>query len=360
MSSALPRASAAPSGPSRSSVSYVAGQGWSQTVLNPFALDPADPRTSEFYAPADYEGHACTSWRTLPGLRRWLAYRLHALRPDIVHAHLHHASVLIASIRRPPGARLVLSHQHGDHFRAIGAPRRELLDRLAGRRFDHVVGCSRYVERCLVERYHYPPAHVSCVLNGWAGQPIARSGIAGRTVVCVAQLRSQKNHRVLIDAVARVRATVPGVRLQLIGDGPERRALEAHVRALELNGTVEFVGHVADVWPLLARARVFALASEHEPLGIAALEAMAAGVPAVATRVGGLPEIVEEGVTGFLVAPGDSSEMAARLELLLTDDGLASRMGAEAECLAERHRAEHMVKGYARVYEQVLAGTGTR
>jgi len=340
-------------------VAFGGGEGWAQTVLNPFALDPSDPRTREQYEPAAYEGRRCTSLRDFPALRRWLGRRLNSLSPDVVHAHLFHASVLVASIRQPTGARLVLSHQHGDHFRAIGAPGLELLDRIAGRRFDRVVGCSAYVERHLIEHYRYPPRRVSVVRNGWGGAPMPHVDAAEPpTVLCVAHLRTQKNHRMLIDAIARVREHVPDVRLQLVGDGPERGALEARARGLALNGTVEFCGDIADVWPVLARARVFALASDYEPLGIAALEAMAAGVPVVATDVGGLPEIVQDGLTGFLVPAHDTAALAERIERLISDSTLASSFGEHGRRLAEDHRAQRTVEGYAQVYSDLLRGAG--
>jgi glycosyltransferase involved in cell wall biosynthesis len=336
-------------------VSFGATQGWLQIVLNPFALDPADPRTIQLYAPAKLEGRCCGSWRELPALRRWLTDRLFAFQPDIVHVHLPQASALVASIRRPSGARLVLSHQHGDHFRVVGSKRGELLDRLAGRRFDRVVGCSRYVADWLVTNYHYSTARVSVIHNGWSGQPFPRQVEPNaRRVLCVAQLRAQKNHRMLIDAVARVRKTVPGARLQLVGDGAERGALESYVRRAGLDSTVEFVGAVDDPWPFLARANVFAVSSLYEPLGIAVLEAMAAGVPVVATDVGGLREIVRSGVDGFLVSPDDNAGLAGRMESLLVNHTLADRMGAEGRRHAASYTSARTCERYAQLYERLL------
>lgn len=337
-------------------VSFGRDLSWCQLVLNPFALDPADPEITELYAPATYEGRPCTRWHELPALRRWTQRRLEQFEPDIVHCHLHHASVLVASLPRPAGARLLLSHQHGDHFRATESRAHEALDRLAGLRFDHVVGCSEYVERFLIERYHYRPARVSYVRNGWAGTPMARRAPPeGAQVICVARFRSQKNHVTLIDAIAKVRERVPNVRLILVGDGDQRGALVSQVRRLDLGDHVEFLGSAADVWPLLAEARVFALASTYEPLGIAVLEAMAAGLPVVTTAVGGLPEIVRSGETGFLVPPGDSDQLAARIQVLLTDDALADRMGKAARRTAAEHEARRMVRDYAGVYEHLLS-----
>jgi glycosyltransferase involved in cell wall biosynthesis len=329
--------------------------GHSDLVLNPFALDPGDRRAREVYAPASYEGRRGARWWELPALRHWLARRLTRFAPDIVHAHLFHASLLVASIPRPGHARLVLSHQHGDHFHATGARVREQLDRLAGLRFDRVVGCSRSVEDYLLYRYGYSADRLSYVHNGWSGLPLApRPEPARFDVICVARLRAQKRHRVLIDAMAVVKQHVPQARLRLVGDGEARAELEAHVRRAQLGDLVEFVGSAADVWPLLAEADVFALASSYEPLGIAAMEAMAAGLPVVASSVGGLRELVEDQVTGFLVSPGDERQLAARIVELLRDRERARTMGRRGREAAERFRSERTVEGYERVYRRLM------
>jgi glycosyltransferase involved in cell wall biosynthesis len=336
-------------------VRYGHTHGWEQLVLNPFALDPDDGAAASFYSPATYEGRRC---RTLPmvlPLRRWLSNRLRTFRPNVVHAHLFQASVLVATIQRPGDARLVLSHQHGPFFELTGAHLRQALDRMAGRRYDLVVGSSQSVEDYLRYRYRYPQGRVTFVHNGWDGDPLPRTD-TDRSVVCVARLRPEKNHRMLIDAIASVRERVPDVRLRLVGDGEGRRGLEEYASRLQMSGCVEFVGGTSEVWPLLASARVFSLTSIYETLGIAALEAMAAGLPVVATAVGGLREVVHDGETGFLVSPGSTADLADRLTRLLTDDDLARQMGSRGRQMAERFRAERMAERYAQLYERLLRG----
>jgi len=196
---------------------------------------------------------------------------------------------------------------------------------------------------------------VSHVHNGWSGRPCTPSPDPARhDVICVARLRAQKNHATLIDALARVRTHVPDVRLRLVGDGAERDVIEAHVRRSKLAGSVEFLGSVDNVWPLLARAHVFVLPSAYEPLGIATLEAMAAGLPVVASSVGGLREIVDDEITGYLVPPGDPRALSARLTQLLQNREMAVEMGLRGRAAAERYRVEQTVQGYDRVYERLL------
>ncbi|MDX6721497.1 MAG: hypothetical protein QOJ63_3751 [Solirubrobacteraceae bacterium] len=333
-------------------VALGASKGWDQLVLNPFALDPDADELSALYAPASYEGRRCRGVRGLPALRSWLSRRVAAFQPDVVHAHLFHASVMVASLRRPRDSAFVLSHQHGDKFQVGRSRLLELADRIAVRHFDQVVGCSQSVADYLLYRYGLAPTRVSYVRNGWSGRPRPPSADPlGQRVICVAHLSAQKNHRVLIEAIAKVRERASDVCLQLVGDGADRAELEAYARRRGLEDSVEFLGRVDDVWPLLAEAHVFVLASLYEPLGIAALEAMAAGLPVVASSVGGLREIVRDGTTGYLVPPGDAELLAARIAELLGDRQLASTMGLRGREVAEEYRSERMAEGYARVYE---------
>jgi glycosyltransferase involved in cell wall biosynthesis len=210
------------------------------------------------------------------------------------------------------------------------------------------------VETYLIQHYSYPPERVRCIRNGWEGHPLVHNGTDG-LIVCVARFRAQKNHLLLVEAVAQVREQVPDVRLRLVGDGDTRPEIESHVNRLGLQDCVDYVGAATDVWPLLAEASVFSLPSHYEPLGIAALEAMAAGLPVVATAVGGLREIVEDGRTGFLVSPTSPDELADRLLRLLTDRDLAERMGTEAQLAAQQYRADRMAARYAGLYAELLS-----
>ena len=157
----------------------------------------------------------------------------------------------------------------------------------------------------------------------------------GPTVVCVSRLVEEKGQRVLVRALAHL----PGATLLLGGDGPDRPALEALVEELGLVDRVELLGYVPDKWALLAAADVFCFPSTWtlEGFGIVSVEAMLLGKPVVATTVGPIPEVVEDGVTGICVAPGDPAALATALSALLGDP-------ERAECLgrAGRERARRL------------------
>lgn len=337
-----------------------ARRGWEQAVLNPFA-DSAAEELAERCAEFGYEALPRSRSRPLdvPSSLRWARRRLDELQPDVFQVYLVHALVLAAALPRAPGTVRILSHQHGMHFRASGRKLATRLDRLAGRRFNHVVACSEAVRDFLVEEYRYPPRRVSCIRNGWSGTPLKLQKDARPTIVCTANFRAQKGHPVLIEAFAEAARQIPDARLVLLGDGPELPAVRRLIDERGLTGRVELPGPAADVWPWLARAHVFALASHYEPLGIAVLEAMAAGLPVVATGVDGIRELVNPGVTGELVPPGDSAAMASALAGLLGDPNAALRMGVAGRAFAEGARMDVCVDRYFELYERLLAKRDT-
>jgi glycosyltransferase involved in cell wall biosynthesis len=173
----------------------------------------------------------------------------------------------------------------------------------------------------------------------------------------VARLRREKGHDVLLDAFALVRREVPTARLVLVGDGEFAASVRAQVTAMGLGESVVFAGVVPDVWPYLAEADVFALASRSEAFGIAVVEAMAAGLPIVASASGGIPELVEPGVSGDLFPPGDHRVLASHLVRLLRSPERRAAMGQAARVAAAGHRRERAVERYMELYEQMLAGT---
>lgn len=149
----------------------------------------------------------------------------------------------------------------------------------------------------------------------------------GPVIVSVGRLDRQKGFEYLIRAAAEVTRVAPTARFWIVGDGGLRRRLDRQVRDLRLGGVVRLLGHQRDVSGIMAAADLVALASLWEPLGNVLLEALSLGRPVVATRVGGVPEIVRDGETGRLVAPGDSRGLAQSILALLGDPGDAARLG---------------------------------
>jgi glycosyltransferase involved in cell wall biosynthesis len=332
-----------------------AQRGAEQLILHPFVAT-GDTALAEQCPPGSYLAHVGSHWQEIPAVRAWLGRELGRFQPQIVHVHLFHALVLVASLRRPDHAELILTHHHGSRYVDERQRVREWADRVCGRRYDTVVAVSEATRRLLVDRYGYAPAKVRTIPNGWSGEPRARSESPGHRIVCVANFRAQKGHEVLLSAFARVVQELPDAQLVLVGDGPLREDLETQAARLAVAHRVRFVGAVEDVWPYLADADVFALASRYEPLGLAALEAMAAGLPVVATSVGGLTDLVEPGVTGELVEPENPAALAERLTALLRSPDALLAMGAEGRRRAASQRADQMSDRYFDVYAELVNG----
>jgi L-malate glycosyltransferase len=176
-----------------------------------------------------------------------------------------------------------------------------------------------------------------------------------KLLIHVSNFRPVKRVTAVVEIFARVRRAVPA-RLLMVGDGPDLPAAAQRARSLELGDSVQFLGEQDHMVPLLSSSDLFLLPSAQESFGLAALEAMACEVPVVASRVGGIPEVVEDNVTGFLHAPGDLEGMAASAIAVLTDEAMHRRLAAVARAVAfERYRSTKIVPIYESYYEETLS-----
>ncbi|MCR4404994.1 MAG: glycosyltransferase [Candidatus Acetothermia bacterium] len=176
-------------------------------------------------------------------------------------------------------------------------------------------------------------------------------------ITCVANLRPPKGHEYLIEALRELKERGLEFVALLVGDGPLRERLEESVQSLKLTEQVRFLGSRDhdEIPTILAITDVFVLPSLWEGLPTAIIEAMAAGCPVVGTAVGGMPELVIEGETGFLVPPGDPGALAERLELLLQDPALRNRLGeASADRVREHFSLERMVQQHQALYRALV------
>jgi len=168
-----------------------------------------------------------------------------------------------------------------------------------------------------------------------------------------------KGYRYLIEAVARLRPAHPRLHVVLIGTGDLRAPLAALADRLGIRDRVRFLGQRADIPACLAAMDLFVLPSLNEGMGRALVEAMAAGRPVIATRVGGVPAVVEHRRTGLLVPPADAAALAVAIDELARNSGWAKQLAeAGQQSIGARFSAAHMVRGVEAVYEQALAGVG--
>ena len=294
---------------------------------------------------------------------------------DLVHTHLLRADIYGALAARPGGVRCLVSTKHNVE-RRLDRPWWRALHRVTARPVSRTICVSAAVEtwavragtsaqRTRVIRYGLDPVPFQCTDRGQARRALGL-GPEQLVVLCPARLDPQKNHAVLLRAFAEIVAELPDVRLLLAGGrqlGSAAYVAGLHRLSVELGlaKRVEWLGVRDDVPRLLAAADVVVLASDWEGLGLVLLEAMAARRPVVATRVGGVPEVVADGATGLLVLPGSVSALAGALRDLLRDPARARAMGeAGARRLAEDFGPERMRRETLALYAEVLGERAAR
>jgi glycosyltransferase involved in cell wall biosynthesis len=291
-------------------------------------------------------------WR-LPLAARAVRRAVAAEAPDLVHAHNPGmaAAVSLATLRgrRPPA----LATMHGVPEEDYPAAARLL--RLAGL---PAVACGPGVAAGLAQRGY---SVLTTVVNGVSPAPEAlgreelerRYGLprGGKVVVAAGRLVPQKNHVLAVRALAGV----PGATLLVLGEGELRAEIERAAERAGVGARVVLVGVRPDARAVLAAADALVLPSVWEGLPLVALEALAAGVPIVATAVRGVRELLTDGRDALLAPPGDAGAFAAALRAVLEDGALARRLAAAGAELAARHSEEAMVAGYLDLYATLAA-----
>ncbi|HYA18964.1 MAG TPA: glycosyltransferase [Bryobacteraceae bacterium] len=237
--------------------------------------------------------------------------------------------------------------------------RRPLL--VAHRLADGLVVNSEELRRDLVERYSYPASRIHVCHNGLDTERFSAAGRkrGGDLVIgtaCV--LRPEKNVGHLLEAFARVRAMRPGMKLLIVGSGPERESLVAKSEALGLADICTFQPTTADVPAVIREIDIFVHPSLTEGLPNAVMEAMACECAVVASRVGGCPELIEDGKTGLLTEPGDIESLTASLASVVANDQLRESLaGAGARSMQSFSLARSAAR-MQEIYERVLTGSG--
>ena len=293
--------------------------------------------------------------RPVPSLRR----RLRAQRYDIIHFHTKRAHALSLWLgRRDPRTKSVVTRRMD-----YPVSRNWHTRYLYNRRVDGVVAISKKIAELLVEG-GVQRENIRVIHSGIDPAPFRNGrGLRSRSVPpvigTVAVLEERKGHRFLLEAAALLRQRGRQLQVHFAGEGSRKNELKALAVKLGLGNEVVFCGFTADIPSFLATIDVFVLPSLYEGLGVAAIEAMAAGKPVIATQVGGLPELVEDGVTGFLVPPGDPEALASSISRLLSREGLMEQIGRNAWERVQRHfTMEQMAKKNEDYYYELLQEDG--
>ncbi len=300
---------------------------------------------------------------------RAVADALAAFKPEVVHNHMYRAEIVGTKAAYQLGEKgcrrpAVISTVHSSRIRC--SEDRQALRRLTPL-MDRLIVVSKAIENKIreegrdgtpvsliyngVDLQRYNHQQPCCTLHEDYAIPEA-SPIVG----VVARLEAEKGHRTLLDAWPSVQAAHPESWLLIVGEGSERDALEAQASGLGISGKVVFAGRREDVPAVTAALDVAVLPSYREAQGLSVLEAMALSRPVVASRVGGIPEMIEDGVSGLMVPPNDSAALAAAINRLLSDHPFADMIARRGHDLVhERFCIELMVNAVETIYDEAAA-----
>ena len=304
--------------------------------------------------------HFSTVWKIVKQLRRD--------RPDVMHTHnhlVHHYGVLAGLLA---GVPVLVNTRHRAEFRLVNEPagskmttespdkKSDLIFRATLPWVGSVVLISEATRQFFVKYRGVPAAKTRVILNGanldkflsapahpGSLLPRVRFGIAARMV-------QEKDHFTLLRAFAPVAAEIPQAELRIAGDGPLRGRLESFAQELNLTDRVTFLGALPDTPQFLSQLDVFVLSSLNEGLPLALLEAMAAGLPVVSTRAGGVEEAAADGQNAYLSAPGDSNGLAEAMIRMARSPDLAQMGALGRKIVQDRFRIEQTWQEYYKLF----------
>jgi len=296
-----------------------------------------------------------------------IAHRVREESFSVIHSHEYKSNLYGCLAARLGGARRVASVRgYTDRTWALRFYKR--FDLLTLHAFDGIIAVSEHLRQWLI-RHGLPAARIvtahdaldlaSFTMNATTRAEVRlRFGISDAhfVVTTVGRLSREKGHPCLLEAARSILGEHPAARFMIVGDGPARGQLEQQARSLGINAAVIFAGYQADVAGFLGASDLFVLPSLREGTPNALLEAMALAKPVVVSRVGGVPEIVQDGETGFLVPPQDPDSVAQAVLALMRDSNRAAAMGQRARQVIEQDfSVQRLARKIVAVYHQVLA-----
>ena len=290
---------------------------------------------------------------------------------DLLHVHYaipHSISAILARESLKPHRTLpVITTLHGTDITLVGADRSYLpITRYGIAQSDGVTAVSNYLKQATTELFQFD--HIAVIPNFICAtdyQRRPRTELRGELapggeslLVHVSNFRPVKRPVDCVEILARVREKGVGARLVMVGDGSERPRAEHRARCLSVERHCSFVGKQPRIRDYLSVSDVLLLPSEQESFGLAALEALACEVPVIASRVGGIPEVVDDGLTGCLSEVGDIEKMSADAALLLSNEELRREMGRRArESAVSRYSTDLVIPQYIEFYERIIAAS---
>jgi glycosyltransferase involved in cell wall biosynthesis len=304
--------------------------------------------------------------RTVWRLAAWLRHE----RVDLLHAHQYTPCFYSLAARLCYRRPALLFTEHGRPVPDYPRRKRIIVNRLLLERRDRIVGVGNAVRQALIDNEGIPKERVNVIYNGIDTQSFVKDvadddairaeiGVEkdGLLILQVARLDPVKDHATALRTLEHVVWHRRDARLVIVGEGPERAHIEEIVQERQLTPYVRLLGLRKDIPRLMRAANVFLLTSISEGIPLTVIEAMSAGLPVVATQVGGVPEIVEEGITGLLAPAGDDASLADCILRLCKHPPMAEQMGQLGQARARRYFSESQMHAhYHHLYQEMLHG----
>jgi len=345
------------------------------TYAQPFRLPAFLPRV--FFHEVDVGRYPLFEY---PPYDLALAVRMHEVvrsaRLDVLHCHYaipHATSAWIARemLRESGDDVAVVTTLHGTDITIVGQdPSYWAITKFSIEKSDRITAVSEHLQRETVNAFGCAGCTVDVIHNfidpmvydrrRYPGALAGMVAAPGKVLMHVSNFRAVKRTVDVIRIFAKVSAAIPAT-LVMVGDGPDRGMAQEEARVLGVADRVQFLGRIDNVAPLLSSADLFLLPSQNESFGLSALEALACGVPVVASNAGGIPEVIQEGVTGALLPVGDTHGMASAAIRILSDSTVWNRMSVAAAADARlRFSESHVIGQYEAIYEDALAVAASR
>lgn len=312
-------------------------------------------------------------------LKNWLympiaVYRLYRLlkkeRYDILNTLLFHASVIgicIGKIAKVP--YIIESRQYADFMYKYNFKLKQIIDRMVSQKVDHIIACSNAAKEIITNHERVDTRKITVIYNGTSinkfklqsikqREQIRKTlGIEDKIVLSfTARLRPAKGHKYLLEAISIIKNQYPRVVLLLIGDGVLRYELDTLTRQLNIESNVRFLGQRTDIPDLLSVTDIYVHSSVEEGFGIAIIEAMAAGLPVVATNVGGIPEIITNNINGILVPSENPQAFVDSISYLIEHPKNRKILAEKGKQHVETTFTDDvMIKKYMEVYVKIIS-----
>ncbi len=275
------------------------------------------------------------------------------VKPDVVHTHRYVLPyVYLASVGLP---HKIVHTVHNLAEKEVGAKQQLIHHFLFKKKKVTPVAISPRIKDSILKRYRLKKEDVPMIFNGIdLSKCIVKENYElhdGGVILHIGRFSEQKNHKRVIDAFEIVHKSYPQMKLQLIGSGELEEEVKNYVKSKGIEQAVEFLGLQGNVYPFLNKADIFVLPSDYEGMPITLIEAMAAGLPIVATNVGGIPDMIRDGIDGC-VCNTDSSDVADKLIKMIEDTDFRTRVAHSAEIVAEAFSLKHMTEGYIEQYSK--------